>query len=170
MSEDAAVTTVPVDTPALEVSPSVLEKLEPREYNAIRDAQEHEAKHPEPDEPEDTAKRKSSSSPKHKLGWQKRIDKVVARSGTRASRARKRQNGALLTWNRDFQAVAVANRKAHHAPKLPEASPYGIGLGTFRKQSKRRTMSPFRPNSQRPFIAPATRPTSSMRCRNPRNC
>jgi hypothetical protein len=77
MSEDAAVTTVAADTPALEVSPSVLEKLEPREYNAIRDAQEYEAKHPEPEEAEETAGEKPQ--PKFKSGWQKRIDKLTQR-------------------------------------------------------------------------------------------
>jgi septal ring factor EnvC (AmiA/AmiB activator) len=86
MSEDAAVTTVAVDTPALEVSPSVLEKLEPREYNAIRDAQEHEAKHPEPDVPEDAATEKENH-PRHKSGWQKRIDKLTRRVGESAARA-----------------------------------------------------------------------------------
>jgi hypothetical protein len=85
MPEDVAVTTVSVDTPPLEVSPSVLEKLEPREYNAIRDAQEHEAKHPEPDEPEETGDEKPQ--PKFKSGWQKRIDKLTRRAGESAARA-----------------------------------------------------------------------------------
>ena len=89
MSEDVAVTTVPVDTPPLEVSPSVLEKLEPREYNAIRDAQEHEAKHPEPDEPAEADETSETGNvrPPRKSGFEKRIAKLTRRAYENESRA-----------------------------------------------------------------------------------
>jgi len=85
MSEDAAVTAVAADTPALEVPPSVLEKLEPREYNAIRDAQEHEKKYPEPDDAEGNDPQKAKNgTPK----WvQRRIDKLTARMRAAESQA-----------------------------------------------------------------------------------
>jgi hypothetical protein len=89
MSDDVAITTIPVDTPPLEVSPSVLEKLEPREYNAIRDAQEHEAKHPEPDEPEETKNDEQATSPKKTTPrWvQKQFDRLTAKRRQAEERA-----------------------------------------------------------------------------------
>ena len=86
MSEEGLVTTVAVDTPALEVSPSVLEKLEPLEFNAIRDAQEHEKKYPEPDEDADgTDPQRAKRGTSNKL--QKRFDKLTRRAREAESRA-----------------------------------------------------------------------------------
>ena len=86
MPDDAAITTVPVDTPALEVPPEVLEKLPQREYNEVRDQQEYERKHPEPDEDADgTDPQRAKHGTSNKL--QKRFDKLTRRAREAESRA-----------------------------------------------------------------------------------
>jgi hypothetical protein len=77
------------ETSPLEVSPSVLEKLEPREYNAIRDAQEYEAKHPQPaeaGETDDTTEPEDARRPR-RSGFEKRIAKLTRRAHESQSRA-----------------------------------------------------------------------------------
>ena len=132
MPEEVAVTTVPVDTPALEVSPSVLEKLEPREYNAIRDAQEHEAKHPEPDEPaetDETSETGECATPR-KSGLEKRIAKLTRsayeeRIARNAAEQRAAELEARLTSGRSTEQRSARTHRS--SPKRARTeSPSGL--------------------------------------------
>ena len=86
MFEDAAVTTVPIDTPASEISQEQLNALPMKDYIEIQNEREFEKKHPEPDEDADgTDPQRAKRGTSNKL--QKRFDKLTRRAREAESRA-----------------------------------------------------------------------------------
>ncbi len=76
---------ITIEAPTPAISQEQIDALPLKEFFETRNAEEHDKRHPEPDEPEETTDDKPQ--PKIKSGWQKRVDKLTRRVGESTARA-----------------------------------------------------------------------------------